>query len=464
MKKPKTWSYAPYKPLFFNTGDIYICRVVPKENSITIDWLPIDGVDNYNIFIRERDAEEFVKIGVTSDTTFTVTGREYETEYAFYVEADGKKSRVRLARCGETLPGATIVNYLHPEDEAYNFSGRYLCSPSIVRHPDGYLLASMDIFRSGSPQDLTLIYRSDDDGKTWKYVSELFPCFWGRMFIHNGDLYMLGCSTEYGDVLIGKSSDGGKTFTEPTILLRGGNGKNGEPGCHKNPQPVVVFNGRIWNTVEWGSWGRSYHAPMVMSAPVDSDLLDSDSWEFSKPVKYNPEWNGVPKGPSTGNIEGTLTVVDGKLYNVMRYDMSKLERKYGLVIRYKVNTDNPAEPLEFDRVIEFPANGSKFEMIFHEDTKKWYSIASRIRENPDGTRTSRNLLTLFCSDDCVNWTVAKDLIDMSARDPKQFGFQYVDFFIENGTIYYLVRTAINNAANMHDTNYSLFFTLPLSEI
>ena len=34
MKKPKTWSYAPYKPLFFNTGDIYVCRVVPHEKSI----------------------------------------------------------------------------------------------------------------------------------------------------------------------------------------------------------------------------------------------------------------------------------------------------------------------------------------------------------------------------------------------------------------------------------------------
>ncbi len=27
MKKHKGWSYAPYKPLFFDIGDIYICRL-----------------------------------------------------------------------------------------------------------------------------------------------------------------------------------------------------------------------------------------------------------------------------------------------------------------------------------------------------------------------------------------------------------------------------------------------------
>ena len=464
MKKPKSWSYAPYKPLFFNTGDIYICRIAPTENTITFDWLPVDGAEHYNVYLREKDNGEFQKIAVISENTYTATGLKYETDYAFYVEAAGKKSRVRLARCGETLPGAAIVNYHHPEDEAYIFSGYALCSPSIIRHPDGYLLASMDLYKDKYPQNLTLIYRSDDDGKTWKYVSELFPCFWGKMFVHKGEVYMLACSTEYGDFLIGKSSDGGKSFTEPTILFRGGNGKNGEPGCHKNPEPVVIHNGRIWNTVEWGSWGRCYHAPMVVSAPVDADLLDSDSWEFSEPVKYNPEWKGLPKGTSSGNIEGTLTVVDGQLYSVMRYDMSKLERKSGLVMRYKVNTENPAAPLEFDRVIEFPANSSKFEMIYHEGTKKWYSIASRIKQNDDGTTTVRNLLSLFVSDDCVNWELGKDLIDMSDRDPMKIGFQYVDYFIENDTIYYLVRTAINNAANFHDANYSLFFKLHLSEI
>ena len=99
---------------------------------------------------------------------------------------------------------------------------------------------------------------------------------------------MLACSTEYGDLLIGKSTDGGKTFSEPAVLLRGGGGKNGEPGVHKNPQPVIEYDGRLWNTMEWDSWERGYHAAMVMSADINSDIMSPKNWLFSYSQKYNP--------------------------------------------------------------------------------------------------------------------------------------------------------------------------------
>lgn len=98
-----------------------------------------------------------------------------------------------MARCGD--PVGVVVNYLHPQDNAYAFSGKYLCSPSLLKHPDGYMLASMDLYAGNYPQNLTLISRSDDNGQNWHYVSELMPCFWGKMFIHKNELYMLSCST-----------------------------------------------------------------------------------------------------------------------------------------------------------------------------------------------------------------------------------------------------------------------------
>lgn len=453
MKTHTNWSYAPYRPPFIDCGDIYICRIVPGDTSITFDWLSIDA-EQYNIFYRKREYGNYILAGtVTNNTTsYTITGLDTACEYEFYVEADEKKSRVRLAYCSDAIDN--VVTYLHPEDTAYEFSGKYLCSPSLVRHPKGYLLASMDIYAKGYPQNLTLIYRSDDEGKTWKYVSELFPCFWGKMFIHKGDLYMMAVSTEYGDLLIGKSTDGGKTFCEPSVLLRGGNGKNGEAGVHKNPQPVIEFDGRIWNTLEWGAWRRGYHAPMVMSAPIESDLLEPESFTFSEPIKYNPEWNGLPKGNSTGNIEGCLVEYQGNLYNMMRYDMKTTVPNFGKIISYQVDTQNPEAPLQYHKCIDFPANHSKFVIRYHERSRKYYSLASRIL---DGSHTSaRNILSLMASEDLEHWEIVRDVIDYRKEDPSRIGFQYVDFIIEGNEILYLCRTAMNRAHSFHDSNYLTF--------
>ena len=456
MKKKNGWSYSPYQPLFMET-ELYICHVVPTINSICFEWLDA-GCEQYEVYWKEMEGE-FRLFAVTNKCCCEITNLSPDRDYAFYVCSGERKSAVRLARPGKVY--GTVVNYLHPLDTAYSFSGNFLCSPCLLRHPDGFLLASMDVFQGCAPQNLTLIFRSDDDGETWSYVSELFPCFWPRMFIHKGVLYILACSTEYGDLLIGASYDGGKSFTEPTVLFRGTNGKNKMPGVHKNPQPVVEYNGRIYNTLEWGSWGLGYHAAMVMSADIDADLLSADSWSFSQPLLYDENWEGVGKGRSAGTIEGCLTVgKDGQLYNVMRYDMLKMEARYGLALRYLVNTEDPEAPLSFERAIEFPANHSKFEIRYDEKTETYFSIASRITCPEDAGK--RTLLSLLASKDMVHWETLCDLIDERANDStgKKIGFQYVDFFWEGEDIIYLCRTAMNKAASFHDTNYITFHRIP----
>ncbi|MBQ7487373.1 MAG: exo-alpha-sialidase, partial [Clostridia bacterium] len=322
------WSYSPYRPLLRDTGGIYISRIVPEQDSIHIEWLPAGGEQEYSLYIGEPDGE-LAFVGTTPACEYTFACLAPDRDYCLKVSCSDSTSRVRLARCGNKIAEGVTVNYLHPQDEAYSFSGRYLCSPSLVRAPQGHLLASMDMFAPNAPQNLTMIFRSDDDGQSWHYVCELFPCFWGKLFVHRGRLYMLGVSTEYGDLLIGASDDGGYTFTPPVVLWRGAC-HSGEDGIHKNPQPVVEYAGRIWNTCEWGCWAHGTHAAMVFSCDAEADLLDPLSWRFTPPLPYNPAWPGTAEGKSAGTIEGTLAVLpDGMLYNIMRYDMMRCRPDYG---------------------------------------------------------------------------------------------------------------------------------------
>ena len=449
MRGSSNWNYTPYKPLLFNTGDIYICRIAPSASNIHIEWLSL-GEAEYSIFARERGEGDFSLCGTTQACEFDITGVEEGKDYELFVCAGDKKSRVRLAKCADAV--GTVINYLHPEDDAYSFSGKYLCSPSLLIHPDGYMLASFDLFAHGTGQNLTLIFRSDDNGESWHYVTELMPCFWGKLFLHKGDVYMLGVSTEYGDLLISRSSDGGKSFPAPVSLLRGTGGKSGGVGVHKNPQPLLYFGGRIYGTLEWGSWSAKhgyYHAAMVMSADENSDLTDPESWHFTEPLKYNPDWKGVAKDGEKACIEGTLAVSPkGELYNIMRY---QTEEK--LALAYRVNTEDHDAPLEYSHAIRFPGNLSKFMIKFDTVSGKYYSIVCRRLDEP---KTVRNLLSLIVSDDLENWDLVRDLIDYRDGDPEKIGFQYVDFSFSGDDIVYQSRTAMNGAHNFHDSNYATF--------
>ena len=454
MKGTALWSHRPYRPFFWEVGDPYLCRVAPSRDQIRLEWLAQDGAE-YEIFYRVRGEGDFLLAGKTAEGFFDLKGLSEGTEYEFFVQSGTQKSRVRLARCGDSV--GTVVNYLHPDDEAYAYSGRYLCSPSLVRHPDGYLLASMDLYQGRAPQNLTLIFRSDDDGKTWYYVSELTPCFWGMLFLHKGEIYMMATSTEYGDLLIGKTVDGGKTFSAPTVLWKGSNGKSREratsPGVHKNPQNVVSYHGRIYTALEWGSWQADYgFAPMVASCDENDDLLVAENWHFTQPRKletFAPQLEAAGVKTDAVVLEGTLAISpEGKLLNHMRCT------QYGKSVVFEVNPTDPDAPLELARVIDFPACYAKFMIRYDEKSGYYYTIGDRLynRDTPN----ARNLLSLFLSSDLVHWETVCDLLDYRHEDCKDVGFQYVCFWIEGEDIVFLCRTALNGAAGYHDSNYSTF--------
>lgn len=450
MQKSVKWSYRPYKPFFFDTGDIYICRLAPGKNFIELEWLG-DENGEYEIFYRIDEDHPYSSVRTTG-CSFTLSELYEGAEYKIYVKQGERKSRVRIAITGE-VPG-TVINYLHPEDKAYSYSGSALCSPSFVRHPDGYILSSMDLYENDAPQNLTLVFRSDDDGKTWKYVTDLFPCYWGKLFIHKGEVYMISTSTEYGDLLIGKSNDGGSTFEAPSVLLRG-SCSNKKAGVHRSPQNIVYHKGRIYVTFEWGAWKEGYHAAMYMSCDENADLLDADSWTVTHPLKYDEGWEGVAKGHSSGCIEGTPVVTpDGRLLNIMRYDTPNTIPNYGLVLAFNIDTDNPKAPLTYSHAIKLPGNMSKFMIKRDEQTGDYYTIISRITDEKQ--IRDRSLLSLMKSKDLESWELVTDIFDYRHLDRTKNGFNYIAFEIEGSDIIFQSRTALNFARNYHDANYATF--------
>lgn len=457
MKGQSGWGYKPYTPLnrMEKREQPYICRIAPGEDFIEFEWID-EGYDGVH-FVNWRLADsrdEYEQVQLSEDSSL-LSELKIDCDYEFFItRAEGeKRSDVRLARTGR--PVGSVVNYLHPLDEFYSFSGRYLCSPSLVKLPSGALLASMDVFAGNAPQNLSLIFRSDDNGITWNYVTDLFPCFWGKLFCHNGELYMLANSTEYGSLIIGKSTDEGRTWTAPVTLLPGA-GHCRVPGPHKAPVPVVEWEGRLYTAVDYGSWGEGGFGNGLLSIDAEADLLIPKNWSCTGFLSFQDTWEGAAVGKTVGALEGNAVVgPDGEIYNVLRYQMNGCTPSYGKALVLRGDKNEWEKPLEFAWFADFNGgSNSKYDLLYDERSGAYWAIVSEVVEEEHPAQ--RNVLSLAVSKDLRKFRIVKTLLDFRLEDPAQVGFQYVSFIIDGEDILYLSRSAFNNAHNMHDSNYITF--------
>ncbi|WP_051621203.1 fibronectin type III domain-containing protein [Paenibacillus sp. UNC451MF] len=470
FKDPRELHLAAQLPAEQPFSALHITRLAPGSACLEMDWNHFDCSSScsasYRVHYRLRDSGPFVQFNVTGPMgTTKIQGLEDGQDYEIYVSAlqNGEslptiQSPVRLFRPGE-VPG-TVVNYIHPDDYTYGFSGRSPASPSIVRLPNEDLLASHDVYWGNEGQNLSLLYRSSDNGYTWSFVTFLYPCFWGKLFVHQERLYMLATSTEYGALLIGRSDNGGETWSQPTVLIEAGSREAGGP--HKAPMPVTEHNGRLWTAIDYGSWTTGSHASGLISVPVDADLLDSANWTKMPFLPYNKDWPGtVMGGKRSGLLEGNAVVLpSGKLVNLLRYQTNGGTPDHGRAIMLVADADHPELPLKFGKVIDFYGNLSKFTIYYDSESGKYWSLVNRV--NPP-TTGQRNILTLVSSADLEHWEIVKDVLDYEhngwPEDSKKVGFQYVDWIFRGSDIYFLSRTAINGAYNYHNANYITFHRL-----
>ena len=132
--------------------------------------------------------------------------------------------------------------------------------PSIIRLIDGTMLSTHDYFGPGCPKNheneehLTSVYHSTDEGATWSNLTHISNADWRTLFTHQGDVYLIGTSQQYGSIVIRRSSDGGYTWSYPSdnrsgLLFQGGPFHQ-PPNYHCAPTLILEKDGRLYRALE----------------------------------------------------------------------------------------------------------------------------------------------------------------------------------------------------------------------
>ncbi|MDP8243265.1 MAG: sialidase family protein [Candidatus Hinthialibacter antarcticus] len=369
-----------------------------------------------------------------------------------------------------------------PLDNVIQFSPastkNYLGSPSLLRLPNGDILASMDLFGEHAPRseneehDIGLIFRSSDDGASWDYVTEIQGTYWANLFLHRGAIYLLGTSEQNGHIVIRRSDDNGETWTQPVdsehgLLFPSGEGR-AAPNYHCAPMPVLEHNGRLYRAFEDNvtSQGAAGLHSLVISAPVDADLLNASSWTMSNKLKYNQNTDPPAFGQKSedhnrndaGWLEGNIVLApDGRLVNILRCNSMPVVDKAAML---NVSQDGKIESFDPKTgFFDFPGGMTKFAIRYDDKTQRYWTLANG-NTNPKNAQ-QRNRLAAYSSSDLRRWKFHEALLedlddfDKIGNDSK-VGFQYVDFRFDGDDIIFMSRTAYKGAHNYHDANFMTF--------
>lgn len=333
-------------------------------------------------------------------------------------------------------------------------TGIYLGSPTIARLSDGTYIAAHDQF--GAEMEKVSIYESKDKGQTWQMISTLRG-FWSGLFVHNKALYLMGVDAKYGNAVIRKSEDGGRTWTSPederSGLIRP---KTVEKGYHTSAVSLVVANGRIWRPYEVaprnGRWGN--FEAVMFSAPLDADLLKAKSWTTSTRMAVDTTWG---KEYGTWLEGGAVISPKGQVLNILRVN-NRLD-EYAAIVGVSDDGRNLSFSPEKD-FIRFPGGCKRFVIRYDETSKRYWSLTNWIPEEFKGhnIERTRNTLALVSSENLKDWKVHS--VILQDQNIQKRGFQYVDWLFEGDDMIFLSRTAFfdgeSEADSQHNANFITF--------
>lgn len=355
---------------------------------------------------------------------------------------------------------------------------KFFCgSPSILVLQDGRYLVSHDIGGQHARAGHTLVHVSSDRGTTWRLLAELTDQKWSTLFAHRGAVYLIGASARRGDMIIRRSTDAGVTWTDP---IDAAHGRLAEGKFHCAPTPVVVHDGRIWRAFEQFAATppeRAFSA-FVVSAPQDADLLDARSWTRTNAIAHRREWLNTRNGEW---LEGNVVVSpQDRIVDLLRVETHPaigapfaLPGANAAIPRFEaaaaMRISRDGRGAEFDPTrdyVHFIGGEAKFTVRFDPQTRRYWSIASKITNPHSGyawawsPHHQRNVLALTSSADLRDWEERCRLLrfregQVVTKAESRVGFQYVDWQFDGDDLVAVCRLAWNGA-NYHDANYITF--------
>jgi hypothetical protein len=346
---------------------------------------------------------------------------------------------------------------------------KFFCgSPSILILPDGSYLVSHDIGGQHDRAGRTVLQLSQDRGATWRQVAEVKDQKWSTLFQHRGATYLIGTAAKIGHMIIRRSTDGGRTWTDPTGPRQG---LLAEGKFHCAPTPVVVHGGRIWRAFEQFAPSapvRAFRA-FVMSAPESADLLDAASWTRSNAIAHERAWLNTRNGEW---LEGNIVVApDGSLVDVLRVEshpaIGAPFALPGVAAMMRITPDGRTVAFDPARdYVHFIGSEAKFTIRFDARSQRYWSIGSKITNPHSGyawlytPHHQRNVLALTASADLRTWEERHRILrfregQVVTKAESRVGFQYVDWQFDGDDLVAVCRTAWNGL-NYHDANFITF--------
>jgi hypothetical protein len=280
------------------------------------------------------------------------------------------------------------------------------------------------------------------------------------LFVNKG-----GTKVRNDDLLLLKSTDGGKTWSEPVTLFTGHFWN-----CHTGM--VQRDNKLYWATDDLALGSK--RGPRVIAGDLSGEVMHPSAWRLSETVPFtgvqeamtNPQFDKL----SSQYLEPNVIEVRGKL-RVMMTVKPKRQSTAGLAAVLDFEDKGGPIELKFTQFHPMPGGQLKFCIIWDEQSKLFWATANLVVDGQgafdwfrEGEKrgdvryasglggNDRRFLMLQYSVDGLNWFQAGCVAQAGKISQS---FMYARPVIDGDDLAVIARSSIN-APNQHDADHATF--------